>query len=73
MLHRFKQSIAGIELPKQFTWPFHYTPHQLCIMATEEVKEYIATRNEWHDELKSAEKQSGIDGTMPLREFTRTE
>lgn len=53
MLHRFKHSIAGIELPKQFTWPFHYTPHMLCVMAAKEVQQYIATRKEWHDELKS--------------------
>lgn len=69
MLHRFKHSIAGIEIPSQFTWPFHYTPHQLCFMAAEEVKEYIATRNEWHDELKSGKMfgvlvVADIDGTL---------
>ena len=53
MLHRFKQSIAGIELPKQFTWPFHYTPHPLCLIAAQETQLYIATRKEWHDELLS--------------------
>lgn len=53
MLHRFKQSIAGIELPKQFTWPFHYTPHPLCLIAAQETQQYISTCEEWHDELLS--------------------
>ena len=38
-------------------------------MAAEEVKEYIATRNEWHDELKSGKMfgvlvVADIDGTL---------
>ena len=30
MLHRFTSNIEDIELPKLFTYPFHYTPHPLC-------------------------------------------
>ena len=33
MFHSFQTSIAGIELPRLFTYPFHYTPHPLCVMA----------------------------------------
>ena len=51
MLHRFTSNIEDIELPKLFTYPFHYTPHPLCRLAAEEVQVYIASRMEWHEEL----------------------
>ena len=51
MLHRFASNIEGIELPRLFTYPFHYTPHPLCRVAAEEVQAYIASREEWHEEL----------------------
>ncbi len=51
MFHRFTTTIEGIELPTLFTYPFHYTPHPLCRIATAQVQGYIATRTEWHKEL----------------------
>ena len=51
MLHRFTSDIRDIELPKQFTYPHHYTPHPLAVRAAEEVQCYIATRQEWKEEL----------------------
>ena len=51
MIHFFKQPISHLELPDKFTYPFHYTPHPLCVLAAEEVKEYIASREEWKEEL----------------------
>ncbi len=51
MLHRFTSDIRGIELPKQFTYPHHYTPHPITVRAAEEVQHYIATRQEWKEEL----------------------
>ena len=41
MIHFFKQPISHLALPDKFTYPFHYTPHPLCVLAAEEVKEYI--------------------------------
>lgn len=51
MIHFFNHSVSHISLPEKFTYPFHYTPHPLCVMAAEEVKEYIATQKEWQEEL----------------------
>ena len=51
MLHRFTSDIEGIELPRLFTYPFHYTPHPMCRVAAEEVQAYLASREEWHEEL----------------------
>lgn len=51
MFHSFQTSIAGIELPRLFTYPFHYTPHPLCIMAAGEVQAYINKQTRWKEEL----------------------
>lgn len=51
MLHHFKSSITDIPLPKQFTYPFCYTPHPLCVMATEELKCFLSCQDEWKEEL----------------------
>ena len=51
MIHFFKKPVSYLALPEKFTYPFHYTPHPLCVLAAEEVKEYIASRKEWQEEL----------------------
>lgn len=51
MFHFFQTSIAGIELPRLFTYPFHYTPHPLCVMAAGEVQAYINKQTRWKEEL----------------------
>lgn len=51
MLHRFKQDISNIELPKLFTWPFHYVPHPLSLIAAEELQQYLASRQDWSEEI----------------------
>lgn len=52
MLHQFSQPIAHIALPEKFTYPFHYTPHPLCMIAANELQDYIATQEEWKEELQ---------------------
>ena len=51
MFHSFQTSIAGIELPRLFPYPFHYTPHPLCVMAAGEVQAYINKQTRWKEEL----------------------
>lgn len=51
MFHSFQTYIAGIELPRLFTYPFHYTPHPLCVMAAGEVQAYINKQTRWKEEL----------------------
>lgn len=50
-LHTFSK-FEHISLPEQFTYPFHYTPHPLCVKAAEEVQTYLQTRTGWHSELQ---------------------
>lgn len=52
-IHFFKQEVSHIALPEKFTYPFHYTPHPLCVMAAKETQGYIASREEWQEELSS--------------------
>lgn len=51
MLHRFITSICDIPLPERFTYPFCYTPHTLCVMAAEEVQNYLSKQSDWQEEL----------------------
>lgn len=51
MIHYFKDDISGIDIPDRFTFPFYYRPHRLTVMAADEVKSYVATRSDWHDEI----------------------
>lgn len=37
--------------PELFTFPFHYRPHPLCILAANEVNAYVASCSEWADEV----------------------
>lgn len=50
--HPFQSPTDGIELPEEFTNPFHYTPHPLCLLATKEVQAYLETRGDWREELE---------------------
>lgn len=52
MIHYFKDSVAHIALPDAFTYPFHYTPHPLCIAAAKEVQAYLSTQHRWQAELQ---------------------
>ena len=38
--------------PEQFTYPFCYEPHPLCIAAANEVRSYLDQHPEWHEELQ---------------------
>ena len=51
-LHTFKHDISDIPLPEKFTYPFHYTPHPLCLLAAKEVQEYLGSKKEWEEELQ---------------------
>ena len=57
------------EPPRQFTYPFHYTPHPLCLEAARQVERYLASRADWAAELAEG-KMLGVlvardsEGTM---------
>ena len=50
-IHSFEQEVAHIAPPKLFTWPFHYEPHPLAVLAAEQVQRYLNTRTDWSQEI----------------------
>ena len=52
MIHSFPIATDNLPLPQLFTYPFHYTPHPLCVKAAEAVQQYLHTRTDWHEELQ---------------------
>ena len=63
MIHPFTQDISNIPCPTQFTYPFHYTPHPLCMLAAQEVQTYLQSRTDWHCELQ----QGKMFGVLVVR------
>lgn len=53
------EEITGIELPQQFTFPFYYIPHPLCIIAAKHVQAHLGTHPEWKTELQEG-KMMGV-------------
>lgn len=51
-IHAFQADVTDIELPTEFTDPFHYEPHALCKLAVREVQSYIDAHPLWVEELK---------------------
>ena len=43
----FKESIDSYVLPEQFTFPFYYQPHPLCLLAARELQGHLETQKEW--------------------------
>ena len=50
-IHYLSFDSDGIELPSEFTYPFHYIPHPLTVMAAREVQDYLVSRTDWTEEL----------------------
>lgn len=43
----FKTDISGIALPEKFTFPFYYEPHQLAIIASKEIQDYLKEQTDF--------------------------
>lgn len=43
----FNESIDSIKMPKRFTFPFYYDPHPLCILAVNQLQDYLKTQKDW--------------------------
>ena len=51
--------LAGVTLPQLFTFPFFYTPHPLCVIASRHVQTYLDSHTEWNAELQQG-KMMGV-------------
>ena len=66
MIHFFQEFADDIPLPEKFTYPFHYTPHPLCVRAAMEVQQYLSAQSQWEEELK----QGKMFGVLIVRTQT---
>ncbi|CAH0528027.1 hypothetical protein CTH30272_01684 [Allocatenococcus thiocycli] len=56
---RFTADISGYELPEQFTFPFYYTPHPLCVLAAEQLQQHLLTQNDFEHDFGLEDEQAG--------------
>lgn len=56
----FKTDISGIPLPEKFTFPFYYKPHELSVIASQELKTYLETQKDWEHNFGLVENQKGL-------------
>lgn len=67
-LHYFADSISLLSLPEKFTYPFHYTPHPLCVAAAGEVGRYLSTKENGR---RTAEREDVWRFDCPYRRGSR--
>ncbi|TBX67049.1 RluA family pseudouridine synthase [Flavobacterium silvisoli] len=60
LFQTFKKSIAGIPLPEKFTFPFYYEPHPLCIIAAEELQNYLKSQTDFEHNFGIDDTQQGL-------------
>lgn len=56
----FKSDISGISLPEKFTFPFYYEPHELSILASNELQSYLETQTNFEHNFGLCENQEGL-------------
>ncbi len=44
----FKTNLKKITLPSRFTFPFYYEPHPLCVIAANELQQYLQTQTDFN-------------------------
>ena len=60
----FKNRTDQFVLPKQFTFPFYYEPHPLCLLAAKELQHYLETQQEWKHNFGITENEHEPVGKM---------
>ncbi len=56
----FKTNISGISLPEKFTFPFYYEPHELSIIAANELQGYLETQTDFEHNFGLNKHQEGL-------------
>lgn len=61
----FNESIAQYALPEKFTNPFQYEPHPVCLLAAEQLQQYLRTQTDWeHNFGLELEQKGTVIGKM---------
>lgn len=60
LFQSFKTNISGITLPEKFTFPFYYQPHELSLIAAQELQEYLENQTDFEHNFGLKEGQEGL-------------
>lgn len=56
----FQQNIPGILLPEKFTFPFYYEPHELSVIAANELQNYLERQSDFEHNFGLNAEQDGL-------------
>ncbi|MBS9922816.1 RluA family pseudouridine synthase [Vibrio alginolyticus] len=56
---RFTADISGYESPTQFTFPFYYTPHPLCVMAAKQLQQHLLAQTDFEHDFGLVNEETG--------------
>lgn len=56
----FKTNISSIPLPEKFTFPFYYEPHELSVIASTELQDYLESQTDFDHNFGLDETQKGL-------------
>ena len=56
----FQSDIEGVALPIQFNYPFHYTPHEIALIAAKELQDYLQTQTDWQHDFGMERGKDGL-------------
>lgn len=65
LFQNFHKDISGIPLPEKFTFPFYYNPHELSVIAANELQNYLERQSDFvHNFGLNAEQDGLVIGKM---------
>lgn len=56
----FKSDISGITRPSKFTFPFYYEPHELAVIAMDQLQDYLISQKELNHNFGLDDQQDGL-------------
>lgn len=56
---RFTADTSDYELPTQFTFPFYYTPHPLCVMAAKQLQQHLLAQTDFEHDFGLVNEETG--------------
>jgi tRNA pseudouridine32 synthase/23S rRNA pseudouridine746 synthase len=59
-LWSFEKNVEELQLPEKFTFPFYYTPHELSVLASDQLKSYLDQQIDFEHNFGLKEGQEGL-------------
>ncbi|MFV0365816.1 MAG: pseudouridine synthase [Mangrovibacterium sp.] len=59
-VHNFQHDISSIKVPTRFPYLYSNKPHPLCLMAAQELQDFLAQQDEWNELLGTSGNENTI-------------